>query len=67
MTSFDIEALEGAQSAQPELPRGLLLDVPDRGWIETALRLGCVAVVCNHGLWDNSTVRRRPEAPACGA
>ena len=62
MTSFDIEALEGAQSAQPELPRGLLLDVPAVGWIETALRLGCVAVVCNHGLWDNSTVRQARSA-----
>jgi glycerophosphoryl diester phosphodiesterase len=62
MTSFDIEALEGAQSAQPELPRGLLLDVPTVGWIETALRLGCVAVVCNHGLWDNSTVRQARSA-----
>lgn len=56
LTSFSVEALEDAQSAEPGLPRGLLLDVPTTGWIETALRLGCVAVVCNHGLWDTSTV-----------
>ena len=37
LTSFDVEALEGALSAQPGLPRGLLLDTPTQGWIETAL------------------------------
>jgi glycerophosphoryl diester phosphodiesterase len=52
MTSFDVEALEGAQATEPALPRGLLLDVPTSGWIETALRLQCVAIVCNHSLWD---------------
>ena len=56
LTSFEVAALEAAQLAQPELPRGLLLDVPTPGWIETALRLGCVAIVCNQRLWDTSTV-----------
>lgn len=62
LTSFDIEALEGAQTAQPDLPRGLLLDQPAMGWIETALRLGCVAIVCNHSLWNNSTVTQAKSA-----
>jgi len=62
LTSFYVEALEGAQAAQPELPRGLLLDAPATGWIETALRLGCVAIVCNHVLWDRSTVTQAHSA-----
>mgnify|MGYP006201430141 CR=1 FL=1 len=32
--------------------RGLLLDTFWDGWLETAGRLGCVALVCNHALWD---------------
>lgn len=56
LTSFSVEALESAQIAQPQLPRGLLLDALRPGWIESALALGCVAVICNHALWDGSTV-----------
>ena len=62
MTSFDVEALEGAQAAEPGLPRGLLRDVPTQGWIETALRLDCVAIVCNHSLWNTSTVTQAKSA-----
>ena len=58
LTSFDPEALEGAQAAQPDLPRGLLLDKLWKGWLENALTLGCEAIVCNHALWDTSTVTR---------
>ena len=62
LTSFSIAALEGAQSAQPGLPRGLLLDTPATGWIEAALRLGCVAIVCNQNLWDTSSVTQARSA-----
>jgi glycerophosphoryl diester phosphodiesterase len=62
LTSFEIDALRGAQEAQPELPRGLLLDTLWKGWLETALTLGCVAVVCNHALWDESSVRQAQSA-----
>ena len=62
MTSFDVEALEGALATEPALPRGLLLDVPTSGWIETALRLQCVAIVCNHALWDRATVAQAQAA-----
>ena len=58
LTSFSPDALEAAQSAQPQLPRGLLLEQLWTGWLETALRLGCVAVVCNQALWDESSVRQ---------
>ena len=40
LTSFDPEALEGAQASAPELPRGLLLDTLWTGWVETARRAG---------------------------
>lgn len=56
LTSFAPEALQGALQAAPDLPRGLLLDNLWKGWLETALTLGCVAVVCNHALWDSSSV-----------
>jgi glycerophosphoryl diester phosphodiesterase len=62
MTSFEVDALRGAQAAQPELPRGLLLDTLWKGWLETALTLECVAIVCNHALWDESTVRQAQSA-----
>ncbi|MBU3739111.1 MAG: glycerophosphodiester phosphodiesterase, partial [Rhodoferax sp.] len=62
LTSFEPDALEGAQQRQPELPRGLLLDTLWTGWLETALRLDCVAVVCNHRLWDASSVRQARSA-----
>ena len=62
LTSFNPEALEGAQAVQPELPRGLLLDNLWKGWLETALTLGCVAIVCNHALWDISTVKQAKSA-----
>ena len=62
LTSFNPEALEGARAAQPELPRGLLLDTLWMGWLETALTLDCVAVVCNYALWDKSNVAQAKSA-----
>lgn len=62
LTSFRPEALQAAQQAQHELPRGLLLDTLWTGWLETALSLQCAAVVCNHALWDHSTVTQAHSA-----
>lgn len=62
LTSFEPEALESAQAAQAQLPRGLLLERLWTGWLETALRLECVAVVCNQALWDASSVRQAQSA-----
>ena len=56
LTSFSPEALEGARSAQPELPRGLLLDALREGWLDTARRLDCAAIVCRYPLWDKDSV-----------
>ena len=56
LTSFQPTALAGARDSAPSLPRGLLLDTLTDGWLDTALQLGCVAVVCNHALWSTDTV-----------
>lgn len=52
LTSFRPEALQGALEVAPELPRGLLLDTLWEGWQVWARQLKCVAIVCNHALWD---------------
>jgi glycerophosphoryl diester phosphodiesterase len=62
LTSFAPDALEGARTAAPALPRGLLLDALWKGWLETALALDCVALVCNQALWDASTVTNAKSA-----
>ena len=56
LTSFSAEALQGAQAAAPGLPRGLLLNALPNGWLELAVALGCVAVVCQHALWNSANV-----------
>jgi glycerophosphoryl diester phosphodiesterase len=56
LTSFQVAALEGAKATAPRLPRGLLVDSLWNGWLDDAVALDCVAVVCNHALWDPSTV-----------
>jgi glycerophosphoryl diester phosphodiesterase len=62
LTSFQPEALKAAQAAQPQLPRGLLLDSWWAGWLETALHLECAALVCNQSLWDAGTVATARQA-----
>ena len=62
LTSFRPEALEAAQQAAPDLRRGLLLHELWTGWLETALVLGCQAVVCNSRLWDKSSVTQAKSA-----
>ena len=62
LTSFRPEALEGARSTAAQLPRGLLLDTLRDGWLEQAMALDCVAVVCSHVLWDLATVTKVHDA-----
>jgi glycerophosphoryl diester phosphodiesterase len=56
LTSFSPDALAGARETAPDLPRGLLLESLWTGWLDTALKLGCAAVVCDHALWEQSTL-----------
>jgi glycerophosphoryl diester phosphodiesterase len=62
LSSFHPEALEAAHSAQPQLPLGLLLDALGKDWLETAVSLDCVAVICNHALWNETSVTRAKSA-----
>ena len=62
LTSFKPEALQAANDAEPSLPRGLLLHELWMGWLETALVLGCQAVVCNYRLWDRSSATQAKSA-----
>ena len=50
LSSFEIDALEAAQAAAPELPRGLLLDAWRDDWRELTTRLACVSIHLNHRL-----------------
>ncbi|WP_045854006.1 glycerophosphodiester phosphodiesterase [Raoultella terrigena] len=56
LSSFEIDALEAAQQAAPELPRGLLLDEWREDWRELTARLGCVSIHLNHKLLDEARV-----------
>lgn len=58
LTSFRPESLQAARAVQPALPRGLLLDTLWQGWFDIARQLECVAIVCNHALWDAATVQQ---------
>jgi glycerophosphoryl diester phosphodiesterase len=62
LSSFRPESLQAAQTAAPHLPRGLLLDTLWKGWLETALMLDCSAIICNHTLWDTSSVTQAKSA-----
>ena len=62
LTSFKTDALQGARGAAPHLPRGLLLETMRDDWLEAALQLDCVAIVCNYALWDERTVREAQSA-----
>ena len=62
LTSFKPDALQAALDAAPNLPRGLLLHDLWTGWLETALMLGCQAIICNHRLWDTSSVTQAKSA-----
>lgn len=62
LTSFQPDALAAAGAAQPQLPRGLLLDSLWSGWLDAARSLGCVALVCNHSLWDVASVQQAKDA-----
>ena len=62
LSSFSPQTLEAARAAQPQLPRALLLDTLWSGWLETALTLECVAIICQHALWDRSSVTQAKSA-----
>ena len=58
LSSFKVEALEGAREGPPQLPRALLLDHFWDGWFERAQALGCVAVVTAYAMMDAAVLAR---------
>lgn len=48
LSSFSEAALRAARDAAPDMPRALLLERPDRDWLERCRALGCVAVDVAH-------------------
>lgn len=56
LTSFQPAALQAALAAQPELPRGLLLDHWREDWLAQAQALRCAAVVAQYALLDRSSI-----------
>ena len=62
ISSFEIDALEAAQQAAPELPRGLLLDEWRDDWHQLTTRLNCVSIHLNHTLLDEARIKTLKEA-----
>jgi glycerophosphoryl diester phosphodiesterase len=56
LSSFRPEALLGARTTAPELPRALLLETLWPGWFGMARSLGCVAVVTDYNVMDAALV-----------
>jgi glycerophosphoryl diester phosphodiesterase len=54
LSSFEPEALAAARDAAPHLPRALLLEAGQPGWVEMAHSLGCIAIVGDHRWIDAS-------------
>ncbi|HEX2011739.1 MAG TPA: glycerophosphodiester phosphodiesterase [Roseateles sp.] len=57
-SSFQPEALAGARATAPEIARGLLVDTLWEGWLDTALALGCSAVISNYVLMRRALVEQ---------
>ncbi len=62
LSSFKPEALAAAQRSAQRLPRALLLDRLPDDWLDTAQRLGCVAIVAHHPLFDQAVMDRLRDA-----
>jgi len=56
LSSFSYEALEAAMLAEPDLPRGLLLDAWDEAWQTKTAALACVSIHLNHKLLNAERV-----------
>ncbi|MDN3986738.1 glycerophosphodiester phosphodiesterase [Zwartia vadi] len=52
LSSFKREALRGAQSIAPEIPRGLLMDALAPDWHEATKDMQCSALICNEKLYN---------------
>ncbi|HSI57943.1 MAG TPA: glycerophosphodiester phosphodiesterase [Ideonella sp.] len=58
LSSFKADGLEGAREAAPGLPRALVVDTDEAGWLATARALGCVAVITNYNMMDAALLQQ---------
>ncbi len=56
LSSFEPAALAAARSAVSDLPRALLIDKLQPGWLDFAQDLQCVAVVANYTIWQRQMI-----------
>lgn len=63
LSSFSIAALEAARAAQPDVPRGWLIDRVPADWHARLQALGCVALHTNH---RRLTAARAADVKAAG-
>lgn len=57
-SSFQPDALAGAQETAPQVPRALLLDTLWEGWERVAASLGCRAIVTNYGVMSRELINQ---------
>lgn len=62
LSSFSGIALGAAAAAAPELPRALLVERLDEGWLEHCRALACVAIVLRHDALTREVLARAHEA-----
>ena len=62
LSSFSLRSLQSALDTAPELPRALLLEELQPGWLDSARRLACVAVVGHHPHLDADNIAQAHEA-----
>jgi glycerophosphoryl diester phosphodiesterase len=58
ISSFDPEALRAAATAAPHVPRALLLETLQPGWLQTLHELGCTAAVLNEQLLGQALIEQ---------
>lgn len=56
LSSFKPQALLGAMSSAPTIPRCLLLESYWHGWLQAATELDCSAVIAHFSMWDTESV-----------
>lgn len=57
LSSFSYAALQSAQTSQPKLPRGYLMDEWQDDWLEITQQLDCVALHVNYRLLSVERIR----------
>ena len=65
LSSFNREALRGAQRIAPEIPRGLLMDALEPDWHEATQNIQCKALICNEKLYNKNLLNEIKARDLC--